>query len=154
MVLKNWRVYVGYLKFTLNSTAAIYCVNKKFYKFSYDVTTGNRAHISPTNDDGGGVAEPHLATFIVHVSHAPAQCKGQPPNPTISHHNTINARYFLQKRLVQDRKYSDAKLDVLSALILAESSLHGPTTKERMLVLRVSLALAKQHVSFLSDNNI
>ena len=83
-MVKKMCFYVRFLNRTLNSSAAIYCVNKKFYKFSCDVTTGNRAHISPTNDDGGGVAEPHLATFILHVTHAPAQCKGYPLNPTIS----------------------------------------------------------------------
>lgn len=34
--------------------------------------------------------------------------------------------YNLQKRLISDKKYSERRLDVLSALVLAEKSLNGP----------------------------
>ena len=54
---------------------------------------------------------------------------------------------LLQKRLIQDKKYSDKKLDVLSALVLAELCLNGPGTKERRLVLKIALVVANQQVS-------
>lgn len=45
-----------------------------------------------------------------------------------------------------DRKYSEKKLDVLSALVLAENCLHGPGTKERRLVAQLALSVALQLV--------
>ena len=146
--------YVRFLNRTLNSSAAIYCVNKKFYKFPL---TSQQAIEHTFHRRTMMVAESlnHISQHLSYMSLTHLlSAKVSLPIPPSHPHNAINGRCCLQKRLVQDRKYSDAKLDVLSALILAESSLHGPTTKERMLVLRVSLALAKQQVSFLSDNNI
>ena len=59
----------------------------------------------------------------------------------------VNWRHVcLQKRLIQDKKYSDKKLDVLSALLLAENCLNGPGTAERRLVLKIAMAVANQQV--------
>ena len=47
---------------------------------------------------------------------------------------------------MSDKKYSDKRLDVLSALVLAENCLNGPGTKERRLVLLIALSIANQQV--------
>ncbi|CAL1261517.1 unnamed protein product [Larinioides sclopetarius] len=53
-----------------------------------------------------------------------------------------------KKRLVSDKKYSERRLDVLSALVLAEKSLNGPGTKERRLTSYLAMALGVQMNSF------
>ena len=53
---------------------------------------------------------------------------------------------LFQKRLVSERKYSDRKLDVLSALVLAENALNGPGSKERRLVVELALCVVMQLV--------
>ncbi|XP_053377942.1 WASH complex subunit 4-like isoform X3 [Mercenaria mercenaria] len=53
----------------------------------------------------------------------------------------MNSIATAKKRIISDRKYSERKLDVLSSLVLAETALAGPTTKERRLVARLALAL-------------
>lgn len=35
----------------------------------------------------------------------------------------------LQKRITSDKRYSERRLDVLSALVLAETALNGPGTQ-------------------------
>lgn len=52
----------------------------------------------------------------------------------------------LQKRVISDKKYSEQRLDVLSALVLAENSLNGPGTKERRLVVSLALSVGTQMV--------
>ena len=48
-----------------------------------------------------------------------------------------------------DRKYSRAKLDILSALILAETSIAlGPATDQRKLVTEIALSFASQARTF------
>ncbi|XP_015922482.2 WASH complex subunit 4 [Parasteatoda tepidariorum] len=56
-----------------------------------------------------------------------------------------------KKRLVSDKKYSERRLDVLSALVLAEKSLNGPGTKERRLVAYLAMSLGVQMNSFKDD---
>ena len=47
------------------------------------------------------------------------------------------------------RKYTQSKLDILSALILAETTIAmGPTTKERKLVTEIALSFASQAKTF------
>lgn len=53
-----------------------------------------------------------------------------------------------KSRLVSDKKYSERRLDVLSALVLAEKTLNGPGTKERRLIAYLSMALGVQMNSF------
>ncbi|XP_052261533.1 WASH complex subunit 4-like isoform X2 [Dreissena polymorpha] len=53
----------------------------------------------------------------------------------------INAIQNAKKRIVTDKKYSERKLDVLSALVLAETALSGPVTKERRLIARLAFAI-------------
>ncbi|XP_052780074.1 WASH complex subunit 4-like isoform X2 [Mya arenaria] len=53
----------------------------------------------------------------------------------------INAIGTAKKRIISDKKYSERKLDVLSALVLAETALSGPATKERRLIAKLALAI-------------
>ncbi|KAG8185393.1 hypothetical protein JTE90_018615 [Oedothorax gibbosus] len=59
-----------------------------------------------------------------------------------------------KKRLVTDKKYSERRLDVLSALVLAEKSLNGPGSKERRLTAYLAMALGVQMNSFKEDEII
>ncbi|XP_054723864.1 WASH complex subunit 4-like, partial [Uloborus diversus] len=56
-----------------------------------------------------------------------------------------------KKRLISDKKYSERRLDVLSALVLAEKSLNGPGTKERRLITYLAMSLGVQMKSFKED---
>ncbi|XP_054719352.1 WASH complex subunit 4-like [Uloborus diversus] len=56
-----------------------------------------------------------------------------------------------EKRLISDKKYSERRLDVLSALVLAEKSLNGPGTKERRLITYLAMSLGVQMKSFKED---
>ena len=54
---------------------------------------------------------------------------------------------YLQKRIISDKRYSERRLDVLSALVLAESALAGSCTKERRLVAKLALAVGTKMVN-------
>ncbi len=69
-------------------------------------------------------------------------------NLTLSALSTISAA---KKRMTSDKKYSDKKLDVLSALVLVENALNGPGTKERRLVIRLALSVATRLKVFKED---
>lgn len=47
---------------------------------------------------------------------------------------------------MSDKRYSDRRLDVLSAIVLAETALHGPGTKERRLVINLAICMATRMV--------
>jgi len=49
--------------------------------------------------------------------------------------------------VISDKKYSEQRLDVLSALVLAENTLNGPSTKERRLIVSLALSVGTQMVS-------
>uniref|UniRef100_A0A672RQ52 WASH complex subunit 4 n=1 Tax=Sinocyclocheilus grahami TaxID=75366 RepID=A0A672RQ52_SINGR len=53
-----------------------------------------------------------------------------------------------KKRVISDKKYSEQRLDVLSALVLAENTLNGPSTKERRLVVSLALSVGTQMKTF------
>uniref|UniRef100_A0A3B4E036 WASH complex subunit 4 n=1 Tax=Pygocentrus nattereri TaxID=42514 RepID=A0A3B4E036_PYGNA len=53
-----------------------------------------------------------------------------------------------KKRVISDKKYSEQRLDVLSALVLAENILNGPSTRERRLVLSLALSVGTQMKTF------
>lgn len=53
--------------------------------------------------------------------------------------------------MISDKKYSERRLDVLSALVLAENALNGPSTKERRLVVALALSVGTQMVSIMSS---
>jgi WASH complex subunit 7 len=54
----------------------------------------------------------------------------------------LNLVQQAKKGLVSDRKYSEARLDTLSCLLLAERAMAGPATPQRLEVARVGLGLA------------
>uniref|UniRef100_A0A673GME4 WASH complex subunit 4 n=1 Tax=Sinocyclocheilus rhinocerous TaxID=307959 RepID=A0A673GME4_9TELE len=53
-----------------------------------------------------------------------------------------------KKRVISDKKYSEQRLDVLSALVLAENTLNGPSTKERRLIVYLALSVGTQMKTF------
>ncbi|KAK3526209.1 hypothetical protein QTP70_017756, partial [Hemibagrus guttatus] len=53
-----------------------------------------------------------------------------------------------KKRVISDKKYSEQRLDVLSALVLAENTLNGPSTRERRLVVSLALSVGTQMKTF------
>ncbi|RXN19076.1 WASH complex subunit 7 [Labeo rohita] len=53
-----------------------------------------------------------------------------------------------KKRVISDKKYSEQRLDVLSALVLAENTLNGPSTKERRLIMSLALSVGTQMKTF------
>lgn len=57
--------------------------------------------------------------------------------------------FIFKKRVISDKKYSEQRLDVLSALVLAENTLNGPSTKQRRLVVSLALSVGTQMVSLL-----
>ncbi|UYV81128.1 KIAA1033 [Cordylochernes scorpioides] len=56
-----------------------------------------------------------------------------------------------KKRLVTDKKYNERRLDVLSALVLAEKALNGPGTKERRLIVHLAMSIGIQLKSFQAE---
>ncbi|XP_071485715.1 WASH complex subunit 4-like [Diadema antillarum] len=56
-----------------------------------------------------------------------------------------------KKRIISDRKYSEKRLDALSALVLVENALNGPSTKERRLIANLALAVGTQMKCFKED---
>lgn len=57
--------------------------------------------------------------------------------------------FTFKKRVISDKKYSEQRLDVLSALVLAENTLNGPSTKQRRLIVSLALSVGTQMVSLL-----
>jgi hypothetical protein len=54
--------------------------------------------------------------------------------------------FIFKKRVISDKKYSEQRLDVLSALVLAENTLNGPSTKQRRLIVSLALSVGTQMV--------
>ncbi|KAM3833616.1 WASH complex subunit 4 isoform 2-T2 [Vipera latastei] len=63
-------------------------------------------------------------------------------------HQALNAIAVAKKRVVSDKKYSEQRLDVLSALVLAENTLNGPSTKQRRLIVSLALSVGTQMKTF------
>ncbi|KAF3814503.1 hypothetical protein GH733_017661 [Mirounga leonina] len=55
---------------------------------------------------------------------------------------------LLKKRVISDKKYSEQRLDVLSALVLAENTLNGPSTRQRRLIVSLALSVGTQMYMF------
>nr|XP_039256887.1 WASH complex subunit 4-like [Styela clava] len=49
-----------------------------------------------------------------------------------------------KRRIVVDKKYSDRRLDILSAIMLASNSINGPPTAQRILVTKLAISIADQ----------
>ncbi|KAG8138232.1 hypothetical protein E2320_004147 [Naja naja] len=63
-------------------------------------------------------------------------------------HQALNAIAVAKKRVISDKKYSEQRLDVLSALVLAENTLNGPSTKQRRLIVSLALSVGTQMKTF------
>ncbi|XP_048356544.1 LOW QUALITY PROTEIN: WASH complex subunit 4 [Sphaerodactylus townsendi] len=63
-------------------------------------------------------------------------------------HQALNAISVAKKRVISDKKYSEQRLDVLSALVLAENTLNGPSTKQRRLIISLALSVGTQMRTF------
>lgn len=63
----------------------------------------------------------------------------------------IRCHILFQKGVVQDKRYSQKHLDILSSLVLAEKALHGPGTNERRLIAHLALSTANQMRTFRED---
>ncbi|CAL1541419.1 unnamed protein product [Lymnaea stagnalis] len=63
----------------------------------------------------------------------------------------LNAIGTAKKRIMSDKRYSERRLDVLSALVLAESALNGPGTKERRLIVKLAMAVGTKMRAFKED---
>nr|XP_034984556.1 WASH complex subunit 4 isoform X2 [Zootoca vivipara] len=63
-------------------------------------------------------------------------------------HQALNAIAIAKKRVISDKKYSEQRLDVLSALVLAENTLNGPSTKQRRLIISLALSVGTQMKTF------
>ncbi|XP_016078665.1 PREDICTED: WASH complex subunit 7 isoform X3 [Miniopterus natalensis] len=63
-------------------------------------------------------------------------------------HQALNSISVAKKRVISDKKYSEQRLDVLSALVLAENTLNGPSTKQRRLIISLALSVGTQLKTF------
>ncbi|KAH0616974.1 hypothetical protein JD844_028502, partial [Phrynosoma platyrhinos] len=63
-------------------------------------------------------------------------------------HQALNAIAIAKKRVISDKKYSEQRLDVLSALVLAENTFIGPSTKQRRLIISLALSVGTQMKTF------
>lgn len=74
--------------------------------------------------------------------------------PLISQQLTHKALAFLaniKKSYVAEKTYKQQELDVLSALVVAEKALKGPTTPERLLVTKLALSASGLHSESLTE---
>uniref|UniRef100_A0A8I5MW51 WASH complex subunit 4 n=2 Tax=Cercopithecinae TaxID=9528 RepID=A0A8I5MW51_PAPAN len=63
-------------------------------------------------------------------------------------HQALHSISVAKKRVISDKKYSEQRLDVLSALVLAENTLNGPSTKQRRLIVSLALSVGTQMKTF------
>uniref|UniRef100_A0A8C5MTC3 WASH complex subunit 4 n=1 Tax=Leptobrachium leishanense TaxID=445787 RepID=A0A8C5MTC3_9ANUR len=63
-------------------------------------------------------------------------------------HQALTAIAVAKKRVISDKKYSEQRLDVLSALVLAENTLNGPSTRQRRLIVALALSVGTQMKTF------
>ncbi|KYO36435.1 WASH complex subunit 4 [Alligator mississippiensis] len=63
-------------------------------------------------------------------------------------YQALNSISVAKKRVISDKKYSEQRLDVLSALVLAENILNGPSTKQRRLIVSLALSVGTQMKTF------
>ncbi|XP_041350230.1 WASH complex subunit 4-like isoform X3 [Gigantopelta aegis] len=94
-----------------------------------------------------------LLKAIDHTFHRRTMLVAESINHIIQHlsFHALTAIGIAKKRIKSDKKYSEQRLDVLSALVLTESALHGPGTKERRLTAKLALAFAKKLKCFKDD---
>ncbi|KFW84329.1 WASH complex subunit 7, partial [Manacus vitellinus] len=66
----------------------------------------------------------------------------------------LELHVFQRYRVISDKKYSEQRLDVLSALVLAENTLNGPSTKQRRLIVSLALSVGTQMKTFKDEELI
>ncbi|XP_067685139.1 WASH complex subunit 4-like isoform X2 [Haliotis asinina] len=94
-----------------------------------------------------------LLKAIEHTFHRRTMLIAESMNHVIQHLSflALSAIGTAKKRITSDKRYSERRLDVLSALVLAESALNGPGTKERRLIAKLALAVGTKMKSFKED---
>ncbi|XP_056000960.1 WASH complex subunit 4-like isoform X5 [Ostrea edulis] len=94
-----------------------------------------------------------LLKAIEHTFHKRTMLIAETVNHIVQHLSVIclNSIGVAKKRITSDKRYSERRLDVLSALVLAETALNGPGTKERCLIAQLALALGTKMKTFKDD---
>ena len=59
-----------------------------------------------------------------------------------------------KKGIVSDKKYSEARLDILSCILLVEKAITGPATKQIEFLAIVSIAMAGSRNNGLKDDDM
>ncbi|KAK1167172.1 WASH complex subunit 4-like [Acipenser oxyrinchus oxyrinchus] len=91
-----------------------------------------------------------LLKAVEHTFHRRAMVVADSVSHITQHlqYQALNSIATAKKRVISDKKYSEQRLDVLSALVLAENALNGPSTKERRLVVSLALSVGTQLKTF------
>ncbi|MGH0115685.1 UNVERIFIED_CONTAM: hypothetical protein FKN15_038008 [Acipenser sinensis] len=91
-----------------------------------------------------------LLKAVEHTFHRRAMVVADSVSHITQHlqYQALNSIATAKKRVISDKKYSEQRLDVLSALVLAENALNGPSTKERRLVVSLALSVGTQMKTF------
>ncbi|GFG31853.1 hypothetical protein Cfor_02661 [Coptotermes formosanus] len=94
-----------------------------------------------------------LLKGIQHMYHRHYMTTAQSINHVVQHlaFQALSIIVSAKKGVVQDKRYSQKHLDILSSLVLAEKALHGPGTKERRLIAHLALSTANQMRTFRED---
>lgn len=94
-----------------------------------------------------------LLKGIQHMYHRHYMNIAESINHVVQHlaYQALSIIVSAKKGVIQDKRYSEKHLDILSSLVLAEKTLHGPGTKERRLVARLALSTANQMRTFRED---
>ncbi|XP_061187838.1 WASH complex subunit 4-like isoform X2 [Saccostrea echinata] len=94
-----------------------------------------------------------LLKAIEHTFHGRTMLIAESVNHIVQHLSFIclSSIGVAKKRITSDKRYSERRLDVLSALVLAETALNGPGTKERRLITHLALALGTKMKTFKDD---
>nr|XP_033806701.1 LOW QUALITY PROTEIN: WASH complex subunit 4 [Geotrypetes seraphini] len=91
-----------------------------------------------------------LLKAIEHTFHRKSMVMADSVSHITQHlqYQALNAIAVAKKRVISDKKYSEQRLDVLSALVLAENTINGPSTKQRRLVVSLALSVGTQMKTF------
>lgn len=94
-----------------------------------------------------------LLKSIEHTFHRQTMFVTESINHVIQHLSVkaLNAISVAKKRIMSDKRYSERRLDVLSALVLAEAAINGPASRERRLVIKLAMAVGTKMKAFKDD---
>ncbi|XP_046405454.1 WASH complex subunit 4 [Ischnura elegans] len=95
-----------------------------------------------------------LLKGIQHMYHRHCMSVAESVNHIVQHlsYQALKIISAAKKNIIQDKRYSEKRLDILSSLLLAESALNGPGTKERRLVMHLALSTANQMKTFKEED--